>query len=445
MLDVLTQNFEFIEECLWGYLCLPLIILFGLYFTLRSRFFQIRNAPKIFRLFWGMIFKKKKSTGVGSHPIAVFFTSIGGCIGIGNVVAICTAVQVGGPGAVFWIWVGGFLGMIIKYGEVYLGMKYRVPNQSGGYDGGPMYFLPKAYKTVVISIIVALCLMIYGTEIFMFRVVTDSIVVNWGWSRGLVVAGFLFLILFAGTGGIKRVGKLCSAIIPLFLVLYVGIGLVVLIQNWGTFMQAIGDIFHYAFTPLAAGGGFLGTTIMLTMQQGVERGAYSGDIGIGYASIVHSESRVKEPSIQASLAIFGIVLDTFVICTMSVFLVLATGVWQQGLGPEVLVQAALETVLPNVHVFMPFFLFLLGYSTIIAFFFVGLKSSRYLHKKWGPICYYIYAICAFLVFSLPQVSMTLTLTLMQIAGGILLLINVVGIFLLRKKISFTIAQGEEST
>ena len=175
---------------------------------------------------------------------------------------------------------------------------------------------------------------------------------------------------------------------------------------------------------------------MLTMQQGMERGAYSGDIGIGYASIVHSETREQRPSRQAGLAVFGIFLDTFVVCTMSVFLILVTGVWKTDTAPEALLQVALNTVFPHMSIFMPFFLLLLGYSTMIAFFFVGLKCAKYLHPRWGHFIYYIYATVVLLIFSLPSVNMAAALSVMQIAGGALLVMNVLGILRLRKDIIY---------
>lgn len=138
---------EKINDFIWAYINFILIVALGLVFAWRSNFFQLRKFAKILKIFWGFYQKEEKSA-TGVPPLKAFFAAIGGCIGIGNVVGICTAIQIGGPGALFWTWIAGFLGMLLKYSEVYLGMIHRVKNANGGYDGGPMFFLKKAFKKI---------------------------------------------------------------------------------------------------------------------------------------------------------------------------------------------------------------------------------------------------------------------------------------------------------
>ena len=363
-----------------------------------------------------------------------FFTSIGGAIGIGNVVAVCTAVQIGGPGAIFWVWVAGFLGMLIKYSEVYLGIVYRESNDEGGYDGGPMYFLQKAYQSKWIPSLVCLLLCIYGTEIYMFGVMTDSISLNWNLNRFLVMGVLLFLIIYAAKGGIQRVGNICSAIIPVFVGFFGIMSAWVICSHLTELPSLLGVVVTSAFSGHAAVGGFAGSSVMLAMSQGIARGCYSGDIGVGYASIIHSETRLKDPGAQAGLAIFGIFLDTFIVCTLSLCLILITGVWQDPIDSSLLVQAALERFFPHMDLFMPFFLFLLGYSSMIAFFCVGLKCAKFLSPGNGEKYYYIYAVFALIFFSF--FDKTCALTVMSLSGVLLLFINVIGIYRLRKDITF---------
>lgn len=421
-----------LDEYLWDF-GVVFIIAFGFYMTLTSRFFQLRKFPKIVKTFFSyMKFDSEKSRGV--HPLKAFFTSIGGAIGIGNVVGVCTAVQIGGPGAVFWVWIAGFLGMLLKYSEVYLGILYRVHNKEGGYDGGPMYFLQKAYKSRWVPVLVCFLLCIYGTEIFMFGVMTDSISSNWSINKQIVMFVLLLLILLAGSGGVRRVGSICSAIVPMFVVLFVVMSVWVLITNLSVIPLLFKEIFLSAFTGHAAVGGFAGSSIMLTISQGIARGCYSGDIGVGYASIIHSESRVTQAERQAALSIFGIFLDTFLICTLSLFLILITGVWKEPIDESLLVQVALERFFPYMKFFMPFFLFLLGYSSMIAFFCVGLKCAKYLSSKWGKLFYYFYAVFALIFFSFFENRHALTV--MSLSGVLLLMINVYGMFCLRRDIRF---------
>jgi AGCS family alanine or glycine:cation symporter len=193
-------------------------------------------------------------------------------------------------------------------------------------------------------------------------------------------------------------------------------------------------IFEGAFSPQAAIGGFAGSTVALTISMGLSRGAYSGDIGVGYTSIIHAESRTTHFGRQASLAIVGIFLDTFVICSISIFLVLLTGHWKAGIDSTLMVQEALGLTFPYMHFFMPFFLFLLGYTTILAYFVVGVKCAKFISPKWGPILYYIYACITLPLFAF--VDPKQAFVVMSLSGALLLLFNVTGMILLRKEVHF---------
>jgi AGCS family alanine or glycine:cation symporter len=428
--SILEQTNDFI----WAHIALFLISGVGLYFSFVSGFFQIRKFPAMLHVFF--TFFSEKAKGKGVHPIKVFFAAIGGCIGIGNVVGICTAVQIGGPGALFWTWVGGLFGMLIQYAEVYLGMKYRVANKEGSYDGGPMYFLPAAFKTNWVAYLVCFFLCIYGVEFFMFNVMVDSISTNWHINQYWVVAILLISTIIVALGGIKRVGEVCSAVIPLFILMYLGMGLWVIFERMPELPRVFSMIFDGAFTPQAAIGGFAGSTVALTISMGLSRGAYSGDIGVGYTSIVHAESSTKKFGRQASLAIVGIFLDTFIICTMSIILVLTTGHWKAGIDPTLMVQEALGLSFPYMNFFMPFFLFLLGYTTILTYFVVGVKCAKFISPKWGPILYYIYACITLPLFAF--VNPTQAFVIMSLSGACLLLLNIVGMILLRKEVKFNL-------
>jgi AGCS family alanine or glycine:cation symporter len=246
----------------------------------------------------------------------------------------------------------------------------------------------------------------------------------------------LGLVIFAGSGGIRRVGAISSAIIPFFVVLYIGMGSWVLLNNLPLIPDVLKQVFTTAFSESAAFGGFLGSTLMLTISQGVRRGCYTGDVGVGYASIIHSESLVKVPQEQAVLVIFDIFLDTFIICTTSVMIVLVGGVWHQPMEASMMVQTVLADYFPYMNFFMPFFLFLLGYSTINAYFCVGIKCAEYLYPKRGRAIYYVYATAALITFSF--VGTNEAQSVMAIANGLLLVINCYGIFRLRNEVNFSL-------
>lgn len=428
-----------IEDILWSYIGVPSLVILGLVLSYQSNFVQIRKFPAVVKTFLGF-FRPQNSGDQGIHPLKAFFACIGGCVGVGNVVGIATAAQIGGPGALFWIWVTAIIGMLVKYGEVYLGVKHRVSDGKGGYNGGPMYFLQRVFKNPWIPNLICLLLCVYGVEVFQFSVITSSVTTNFGFNPFLVSFTLLGLVMYAGAGGIKRVGSIASAFIPIFVVIYLSMGFWVLLNNIQELPGMLATVFQSAFTGHAAVGGFAGSVIMTTVSQGVRRACYTGDLGIGYASVIHSESSATSPEKQASLVIFDIFLDTFIICTTSVSIILVTGVWQEALPASMLVQTALEGYFPFIPYFMPVLLFLLGYSTINAYFVVGLKCAQFLAPKWGKMLYFGYAAVALTVFSF--VETTQAQAAMAIAGGLLLVFNCIGIFALRKEISYNFDEVE---
>lgn len=421
-----------VNDSIWKYAAF-LIVSLGCYFTIKTSAFQIRLFPKILRDFLRPSTPQEQDAK-GVHPLRAFITAVGGSIGIGNVIGICTAVQIGGPGALFWTWIAGFLGMLLQYSEVYLGMKHRVPNTQGGYDGGPMFFLPIAFKWKKIAQISALLLCVYGVELFMFNVMTDSVVSNWHINRFLVVGGILSLVLLVVKGGVKRISTVCSAVLPVFLLLYTGMACWVLFKNAGQIPHVFSLIITGAFTKQAATGGFAGSTVLLTIAMGMSRGAYAGDIGIGYNSVIHSESRTSQPQKQASMTMVGIVFNTFILCSLSTFIVLLTGTWSSTQDVTLMIQKALSNYFPLMDYFMPVFLFLLGFLTITTYFFVGSKCASFLSPKRGKFYYSIYACFALPLFAF--VNPAQAFIFMSFAGALLLILNLSGIFLLRKQIRF---------
>jgi len=385
------------------------------------------------KIFFALLLGKKDSK-TGIHPISAFFACVGGCVGIGNIVAICTAVQIGGPGALFWVWMTALVGMMLKYAEVYLGLKYRVRNNNGSYNGGPFFYLRKVCKTMFLPNIVCVLLCIYGVEIYQFNIMTQSIVNNFDMNPYLVIGVLLFLVMFAGSGGVRRVANISSTIIPLFIVIYIGMGIWVLALNIETLPGVLKQVFISAFTGHAAVGGFAGSTILMAISQGIRRGCYSSDVGVGYASVIHSESSVRKPERQASLVFCDVFLDIFVICTTSVLLILVTGVWQEPIHESLLIQTALGQYFPYMQYFMPLFLFLLGYSTIIAYFVVGIKCAEQLSPKYGRYAYYGYALSSLLMFSF--VDSRQAIAVMAVTQMLLLGINAYAFFKLRKEINY---------
>ena len=396
--------------------------------------------PEIFKIFYSYM-NQKSDNARGVKPLYVFFASIGGCIGIGNVVAVCTAVQLGGPGAVFWMWIAGFFGMLVKYAEIYLGMVYRIKDENNSYIGGPMIYLQQLQGGKILSGLVAFLFCIYGAEIFIFRTITHTIVAGWGFDKGFVVVLLMILVLIIGQGGLQLVGKVSSIIVPVFLVVFASMSLYILAINISMLPSIFKLIFVSAWTPHATIGAFAGSTMMTTMTHGIKRACYSGDIGVGYASTIHSQTSETSASREASMGIMGIFMDTFVICTLSLLLILVTGTWKDGIHQTVLVAQALQLYFPYINIFWPMFIFLLGYTSLISFYSVGKNAAVFLLGNKGHYVYPVFAASAFLAFSYIGEN-DHAMMFMAITGMFLLILNVYGIVMLSDKIKFNLTIKE---
>ncbi len=254
-------------------------MLLGIYLSVKSNFVQVRKFPAVLKIFFDFLKVHEQSKG-DIHPLKVFF-----CLywRLCRRWEYCRHLCCGADwraGALFWIWVTAFFGSMVKYAEVYLGLRYRIKNPEGGYSGGPMYFLQKVYKKPFIPNLVCVLLCVYGVEIYQFSVVSKSIATNLDINSYAVSGILLVLVIFAGSGGVRRVGNIASTIIPVFLILYLGMGGWVLVNNLTALPQIISKVFSSAFSGHAAMGGFLGSTLLMTISQGVRRGCYTADLGI---------------------------------------------------------------------------------------------------------------------------------------------------------------------
>ena len=435
-MNFILDFLKILEVFLWSYLGFFLIIFAGLYLSIQSKFVQVFSLSKALGHFFRSFNSQKNQGKRGVSPIEVFFASLGGCIGLGNIVSIAVAIQIGGPGALVWVWVAAFLGMILKYAEVYLGLKFRVENTMGSYDGGPMFFLRYAFpKFPIIANVMAVLMCLYGTDIYLFGIIKESFVENFSLSPLLVIVLLLALILLSVMGGVKRVGLINAWLVPIFIGFFLLMVLYILGVNYQKIPSMFFSIISSAFSGHAAMGGFVGSSVMLSISSGISSACYSGDVGIGYASIIHAETRVQDKCSQASLAIVSIFFDTMVVCSAVILLVLVTGVWlDPSLKGSLIVQTALSQYFPYMNLFMSLFIFMLGYSTIIAYMCAGIKSAQFLSPKRGKNIFLLFSSIAFVLFSFFDAS--IALSVMYICGGLLMLINISGIMALRSYINF---------
>jgi AGCS family alanine or glycine:cation symporter len=438
IIDHIFQYLSLVDSLYWSYIGIYIVVLTGLYFSFKSKFYQLQVIGNIKKTVRNVHYSAKDGED-GISPFRLYFASVGGMVGLGNVVAVITAILIGGPGALFWLWIAAICGMLIKYSEVYLGVKHRVKGANNTYHGGSIYYLREAFKKPYASIIAASLICVYGIEIFQFKIVTEDLteVINniVPVKQFYVMLGFLALVLYSSFGGVKRMANICSLLMPAFIIIYMISCLVVLISNYNLIPATLMLVLKSAFTGHAPLGGFAGSTMLIAAQQGIARAVYSGDIAVGYDSIIQSETKVVHPEKQASLAILSSFTDT-IICTMSILIVLITGVWTEVPLNHVseAVSTALSGYIPYIKIFMSALIFLAGYTTIIAYLTVGTKCASFLSPKYGRNIYVVIATIAFIMFSF--IDSSKLYIIMSLTGGALVFINTLGIIRLRKEVKF---------
>ena len=316
-----------IDSFIWG---APLLILFsgtGLYLTLRLGFIQIRYLPRAL----GYLFKKDKGGKGDVSSFAALCTALAATIGTGNIVGVATAVQAGGPGAIFWMWLVALLGMATKYAECLLAVKYRVRDKNGFMAGGPMYYIERGLGIKWLAKLFAL----FGVMVAFFGIGTFPQVnaithaMQDTFNIPVLVTAIIVTLLVGLIilGGVKRIATASSVIVPFMAILYVTTSLVIILLNIEKVPDAISLIIYSAFDPQAALGGAVGFTVMKAIQSGVARGIFSNESGLGSAPIAAAAAQTREPVRQGLISMTGTFLDTIIVCTMTGIVLVLTGAW----------------------------------------------------------------------------------------------------------------------
>ncbi len=375
------------SNILWGIPMIILILLSGIFLTVRSKFFQVRKFGTSIKHTVGGTAKQMKSGKKTKDPNAIspfeaFSTAVSGTVGTGNIVGVTTAILSGGPGAVFWMWISAFFGMFTKFGEITLGLFYRKKDKSGEYLGGPMYYIERGTKQKWLAILFAVFTIL--AAIGMGSVQADTIQNTWNeafhiptWVTALVIVAISALVII---GGIKRIGKVTSLLVPFMIVIFFILAIILVCVNITAVPAAFASIFTSAFTTKSMLGGFMGYGIASAMRFGFARGIFSNEAGLGSASIAHSASDTKEPVEQGLWGIFEVFIDTFIVCTLTALVVLTSGV--TGTDGSAVAMGAFSSVLGMVgtiafSIILPLFAF----STILAWAIYGAKASQYLFKN----------------------------------------------------------------
>lgn len=386
------------SDWLWGPPMLIILAGGSLFLTVRFGFFQFKYFPFAMKETFGKMFAKAEGEGTVS-PFAAATAALASTIGASNIVGVPVAIAFGGPGAVFWMWVIALLATAAKFAEIVLGMKYRELNEEGVYVGGPMYYLSKGLKGAfgkAMGIIFAFFLMIelipsIATQ-SISAVQTASTLNIPNWVTGAFLVIIVGLVVF---GGIKRITEVTEKLVPIMALVYLGAALVIIVVNIQNVPSAFGLIFKYAFTPMAATGGLVGSTVALALRNGTARGVYSNEAGMGTAPIAHAAAVTDHPVRQAMWGIFEIVVDTLIVCTVTALVVLVSGVWkvvpssEAATMPAVAFQGLFGNAIGGGIVTISILLFVL--STIIVITYYGKTQAEFLFgTKFSNVMVVVY-------------------------------------------------------
>ncbi|MFB3232913.1 amino acid carrier protein, partial [Staphylococcus pseudintermedius] len=312
---------EKLNAILWGAPSLILLTGTGLFLTFVLKGMQFTKLIHAFKLAFVPNKKEAESEGDISNFKALM-TSLAGMIGNGNIAGVATAVTLGGPGAIFWMWVVGLLGMTTKYAEALLAMKFRVQNDKGEYSSGPMYYIEKGlghrfkFLAIAFAIFGAFAALGIGNSVqsnTIADVMTNSFNVS-GFITGIVLVILISLIIF---GGLKRISNVAGFFVPMMAIFYIGASVTILIINYDQILPAFGLIFKYAFTPVSAAGGFTGIMVMQAIQNGVSKGIFSNEAGLGTVALISGNAKAGHPATQALVAMTGTFIVTIIVCTMT--------------------------------------------------------------------------------------------------------------------------------
>lgn len=386
-MDLFERSIRFLGSVVWGPQTVILLLGVGLFLTICLRFVQLRSLGLSFRLLLGRkeFGESKKERKGDISPFQALTTSLAATIGNGNIGGVCTAIAMGGPGAVFWMWVGALFGMATKIVEAVLGQKFKRVLPDGSVIGGPMYYIKEGLGLPWLAGIFAFfmgCKPLFSTTSIQSNSVALVLKSQLGlepWISGL---GLALLTWLAIIGGIKSIAKVTEFLSPFMVFLYIFGALFTIIIFASHIPQALSLIFVGAFKPSAITGGIAGMTVKNAIRYGLARGAYSNEAGTGTAAVFHATAKTSEPVRQGLIASLDVFIDTLVICTLTALTVLVTGAWTQGTSTE-MTAAAFNLALPQIGgLIVAASSFLFGYSSLIAVTYYGEISFSYLLGKW---------------------------------------------------------------
>ncbi len=402
-----------VNDVLTGSVLIIALVGIGLLFTFKLGFIQIRGFKDGWNRTFGGLFSKKGDAGKdGMSSFQALATAIAAQVGTGNIAGAATAIAVGGPGAIFWMWISAFLGMSTIFAEAVMAQKFKQVGDDGTVTGGPVYYIRGAFKGTFGKVLAAIfaVLIIFALGFMGNAVQSNSIAASWNTAFGIpkIAMGIFIAVvsLFVFTGGMKRIAKVTELIVPIMAAFYIVGSLIVIFANVTAIPAAFHDIIVGAFKPAAVAGGAMGATLKLAVQKGVARGLFSNEAGMGSTPHAHAVAKVKHPVEQGFVAMIGVFIDTFVILNLTALVIITTGSRTTGLTGAQLSQYAFSTLYGKFgEIFIAICMLFFAFSTIIGWYFFGEANIRYLFGAKAVKIYSIIVCICVALGSLQEVEL----------------------------------------
>ncbi|AXH13925.1 sodium:alanine symporter family protein [Malaciobacter mytili LMG 24559] len=431
-METLDAIISAISSFVWGVPMLTLLVGTGLYLTIKLKGMQFWALGHAFKL---IFIKEKGAKGDISH-FSALTTALAATVGIGNIVGVATAITFGGPGAVFWMWVTGLVGMATKYSEAILAVKYREKGENG-YKGGPMYYIAKGANLPKLGAIFALFTVLASFGIgnmTQSNAVANALFTQFSvpsWVTGIVLLTITSLVIL---GGIKSIGKTTAFLIPFMIAIYLVTAFAIIFTNLDKVADAFSLIFYYAFNPISATGGFAGAAVAAAIRYGLARGVFSNESGLGSAPIAAAAAITNDPVKQALVSMTQTFIDTLIVCTTTAIIILMSPVWQQGVGAGELTLKSFQFFLGDTGaVIIVIATILFGYSTILGWSYYGERAFEYLFGDNAVKFYRIIFVSFILIGAMLELKFVWNFS--DVANGLMAIPNLIGLLLLSNIVS----------
>ena len=447
MLSTIESINSAVNNFIWGVPAMICIIGVGLYLTIRTHFLQIRKFPYAIKTTIGRMFRKKDASDGSLTPFQAVCTALAATVGTGNISGVAGAIAIGGPGAVFWMWISAMLGMCTKFAEVTLAVHFRETNAHGELVGGPMYYikngLGKKWHWLAYLFAAFGVLTVFGTgnatqvntittainsALLNYNIITEGAVSTSNLIIGIVIAILIAMILL---GGIKRIGQVTEKLVPFMALLYIILGLGVVLLNIQNVPSVFASIFRGAFQPTAVTGGIIGS-MFISVKKGVSRGIFSNEAGLGTGSIAHACADTRKPVKQGLFGIFEVFADTIVICTLTALVILCSGTtvtYGQAAGAELTISGFTSVYGSWISVFTAVAMCCFAFSTIIGWGLYGARCIEFLFSSEKVVKPFmvVYSLVAILGAT---VELGLLWSIAETFNGLMAIPNLIAVFLL---------------